>query len=374
MAERVVISGTGLYAPEHQISNEELVNSFNAYVDNFNQDNKAKIETGEITALEYSSASFIEKASGIKTRFVIEKEGILDPTRMRPRIKERSDDDISIQAEMACKAIHQALDYAQKTPKEIDGIIVSCANLQRSYPGIAMEIQHAMGMQGYGYDMNVACSAATFAIANAYHAVSSKQNRCMVVVNPEITSGHVNFADRDSHFIFGDICTALVIENTSNVKRPGFEIINSKLLTSFSNNIRNNSGFLNHAEMPGNEPPPRYCFRQNGRKVFKEVIPLVQEHILAHLAELKIDPQSVKRYWLHQANINMNELIIKKILGRDATLEESPIILHKYANTASCGSIVAFHLHNQDLQSGDIGLICSFGAGYSIGSIVVQKQ
>ncbi|MGD9591404.1 MAG: 3-oxoacyl-[acyl-carrier-protein] synthase III C-terminal domain-containing protein, partial [Candidatus Berkiella sp.] len=150
--------------------------------------------------------------------------------------------------------------------------------------------------------------------------------------------------------------------------------ISSKMLTSFSNNIRNNSGFLNHAEIETDAPLPRYCFRQNGRKVFKEVIPLVEEHILTHLSQNQIDPQDVKRYWLHQANINMNGLIIKKILGRDALAHEAPIILNKYANTASCGSIVAFHLHNHDLKSGDLGLICSFGAGYSIGSILVKKQ
>ncbi|MBS0285774.1 MAG: beta-ketoacyl-ACP synthase III [Proteobacteria bacterium] len=374
MANKVVITGTGLYAPPSKISNEELVNSFNAYVDNFNQQNKAAIEKGELTPLEYSSASFIEKASGIHNRYVIEKQGILDPLRMRPHIKARSDDEQSIQCEMACQAIHQALDHAQKTPQEVDCVIVSCANIQRSYPGMAMEIQHYMGMQGYGYDMTVACSSTTFALANAYHAIASGQNRCVVVVNPEITSGHVDFRDRDSHFIFGDICTAIVLENADSAKRTGFEILGTKLLTSFSNNIRNNSGFLNHAEMDDNSPPPRYCFRQNGRKVFKEVIPLVQEHILAHLADLKLNANAVKRYWLHQANINMNELIIKKVLGRDALPHEAPIILHEYANTASCGSIVSFHLNHHDLKKDDVGLICSFGAGYSIGSLIVQKQ
>ncbi len=374
MTYDVVISGTGIYAPTDKISNEELVNSFNAYVDDFNRTNKAAIEKGEITALEYSSAAFIEKASGIHNRYVIDKKGILDPKRMRPAIQAREDDQTSLQCEMACHAIHQALDNAQKTPQEVDGIIVSCVNMQRAYPGMAMEIQQAMGIQGYGYDMNVACSSTTFALANATHAIRSGQNKCIVMVTPEITSGHVNFRDRDSHFIFGDICTAVVLERKETVKRPGFEVISCKMLTSFSNNIRNNSGFLNHAEVGDNEPTPRYCFRQNGRKVFKEVIPLVEEHILAHIAAENLAPHDLKRYWLHQANINMNELIIKKILGRDATRVEAPIILDKYANTASCGSIVAFHLNHDDLKSGDYGLICSFGAGYSIGSILVRKQ
>jgi beta-ketodecanoyl-[acyl-carrier-protein] synthase len=82
----------------------------------------------------------------------------------------------------------------------------------------------------------------------------------------------------------------------------------------------------------------------------------------------------LKRWWLHQANINMNLLISKRLLGRDATLEEAPVVLDEYANTASAGSIIAFAKHHKDLAAGDIGVICSFGAGYSIGSLILRKR
>lgn len=373
MTTPIVISGTGLYVPPHKISNEELVTSFNTYVDGYNLQHRDAIEKGEKTALEYSSAGFIEKASGIRHRYVVDKKGVLDPKRMRPLLAPRSDDAPSLQCEMACQAIHQALDYARKSPQEVDGVIVSCANIQRAYPGVAIEIQQALGINGYGLDMIAACSSATFGIANAYNAIASGQNRCIVVVHPEITSGHVNFRDRDSHFIFGDICAASVIETSHTAATAGFEIVGSKLLTSYSNNIRNNSGFLNHAEVENDQANPRHFFKQNGRKVFKEVIPMVEEHILEHIASLGLSSSDIRRYWLHQANINMNELIIKKVLGREALPHEAPIILHEYANTASCGSLIAFHLHHHDFKSGELGLICSFGAGYSIGSIVVRK-
>ena len=39
---------------------------------------------------------------------------------------------------------------------------------------------------------------------------------------------------------------------------------------------------------------------------------------------------------------------------------------------ASVGSMFAFHLNNE-IDSGDKGVICSFGAGYSICSIIVEK-
>jgi beta-ketodecanoyl-[acyl-carrier-protein] synthase len=96
--------------------------------------------------------------------------------------------------------------------------------------------------------------------------------------------------------------------------------------------------------------------------------------IIEHAADLGIDPQRLDRLWLHQANINMNEMIGRRVLGRDPSREENVIILDTYANTSSAGSIIAFHRHSDDLEAGDMGLICSFGAGYSAGTVFVRKR
>jgi beta-ketodecanoyl-[acyl-carrier-protein] synthase len=69
----------------------------------------------------------------------------------------------------------------------------------------------------------------------------------------------------------------------------------------------------------------------------------------------------------------MNELIAKRILGREATATEAPLVLAEYGNTASAGSLIAFALHNQDLPAGSLGVMASFGAGYSLGSLVLER-
>ena len=69
----------------------------------------------------------------------------------------------------------------------------------------------------------------------------------------------------------------------------------------------------------------------------------------------------------------MNRLISSKVLGHEASPEESPTVLDTYANTSSAGSIIAFHKHSQDLPEGSKGLICSFGAGYSAGTVFVER-
>jgi beta-ketodecanoyl-[acyl-carrier-protein] synthase len=371
---KAVISGTGLYTPANSISNDELVESFNAYVQQFNAANAAAIGRGEVEALIESSSAFIERASGIKSRFVIDKDGILDPQRMVPRIPERSNEQWGILCEMAVAAAQEALARAGKTAADIDGVIVACSNLQRAYPAVAIEVQAALGIQGFGYDMNVACSSATFGLQAATNAVQLGQARAILMVNPEICTGHLNFRDRDSHFIFGDACTAVIVERADlATSAQQFDIVSSKLITQFSNNIRNNFGFLNRAAEEGIGAPDK-LFVQEGRKVFKEVCPMVAELIAGHLQENQLNVSDVKRFWLHQANLNMNLLIARKLLGRDASPGEAPVILDSYANTSSAGSVIALHKHQDDLPSGALGVLSSFGAGYSIGSVILRKR
>jgi beta-ketodecanoyl-[acyl-carrier-protein] synthase len=265
------------------------------------------------------------------------------------------------------------MQMAGKTAQDIDAVLVACSNLQRAYPAMAVELQAALGIDGWGYDMNVACSSATFGIQAAKDAIANGSADCVLVVNPEICSGHLNFRDRDAHFIFGDVCTAIVVERADTAtSEQQYQIIGSKLKTSYSNNIRNNFGFLNRGDESGIGKTDK-LFRQNGRKVFKEVCPMVARLITEHLDSQGLNGEDLKRMWLHQANLSMNQLISKRVLGREATPEEAPTILDEYANTSSAGSVIAFHKHRSDFNSGDLGVLCSFGAGYSIGSIILKK-
>ncbi len=369
---QAVIAATGLYTPPHSLSNAELVETFNTYVERFNAANAAAIEAGEVAALTPSSAEFIEKASGIKSRFVMNKTGLVDPDLMAPVLPERPNDQISVLAEIAVEAAKQAIERWGKDPSQIGAVICAASNMQRAYPAMAIEVQQALGIEGFAFDMNVACSSATFGIKTAADFIGSGSARAVLMVNPEICSGHLNFRDRDSHFIFGDVATAVIVERAEDAN-GGWDILGTRLKTQFSNNIRNNFGFLNRAAPEGVGASDK-LFVQEGRKVFREVVPMVSEMIVAHAGDLGIDPTSLKRLWLHQANINMNEMIGKRVLGREPAPGENVIILDEYANTSSAGSIIAFHKANDDFAAGDTGLICSFGAGYSAGTVFVRKR
>ncbi len=373
-----VITATGLWTPPESISNEELVASYNSYADKWNSEQAEAIAAGTAQALTHSSPEFIEKASGIKSRYVVSKEPLLDINIMAPHIPARGNDDLSLMAEIASHAGRDALTRAGRSAKDVDAVIVACSNLQRAYPAISIEVQNELGAGGFAFDMNVACASATFGIETARGLIASGQAKSVLVINPEICTGHINFKDRDGHFIFGDVATAVLIEHESRADDRGWNIIGSKLVTEFSNNIRNNFGYLNVCAPEDDGLNAKgltdKLFRQRGRSVFKEVVPMVANLISDELANMGIEKSKIKRMWLHQANLNMNTLITKKVLGKDVDMVYAPVVLDEYANTSSAGSIIAFHKYSDDIAAGETALICAFGAGYSAGLVVLEKR
>src|SRR5262249_49945734 len=155
-----------------------------------------------------------------------DREGILDPAIMAPRIPDRPNTEPSLQCEMSLKAIEGALAQAGAAPSSVDRVLVAFSNHQRAYPAIAVEVPHPLGASGIAFDMNVACSSATFGIAVARDMVAQGTARRVLVVSPEICTGHLNFRDRESHFIFGDACTAVVVEALEDsAAKEAYEIL-----------------------------------------------------------------------------------------------------------------------------------------------------
>jgi beta-ketodecanoyl-[acyl-carrier-protein] synthase len=371
---QAAITGHGVFTPSQVITNDELVMAFNAHADRWNATHADAIAAGEVEAKEHSSSEFILAASGIEQRYVLDKTGVLDPDVMHPWLRERADDEPGQMAEMALDACTAALTMADVAAHEVDAVLCAASNHERAYPAIAVEIQDLLGTGGFGFEMNVACSSATFGIQAATDMIRSGSITRALVVNPEICSAHLEWRDRDCHFIFGDVATAVLIERADLAKGPHFLIRSTRCATQFSNNIRNNNGFLRRTRKGQMDDRRDMQFMQNGRKVFKEVLPLVSKHIAGHMADDGIEAGDLSRLWLHQANKTMNDYIGKRVLGRDPEPGEQPNILQDYANTSSAGSIIAFSKYSEDMAPGDLGLICSFGAGYSVGSVIVERR
>jgi beta-ketodecanoyl-[acyl-carrier-protein] synthase len=362
-----------VWHPDNVLENPELCDAFNEFVRRDNAKHADEIAAGTRQPLKESTPEFVVKASGIIRRYVQDKTGLLDPERMCPNIPDRPETALSIQAEYAVNAGKRALARAGRTAEDVDFVVLGASNLQRLYPAISIEVQDALGARGFALDMSLGCSAATGATIVASQAVQTGAAKCALVVVPELTTGHMNWRERDSHFIFGDASVALVVEPTERAKPGSWEIVSTKMMSKWSATaIRNNAGYLDRCD-PSTQFNIDKLFHQHGRRVFKEVVPLASKFITEHLAANDYTPAQVARYWLHQANQKLNEVVAEWVLGRPATRTEAPIILDEYGNTASAGSLLAFSHHNEDLAAGSVGVMCSFGAGYSLASLLLKR-
>ena len=371
---RVIISGIGIEIPEATITNDELVSSFNAWVDRENARRKAS--GGE--PLSKSDTDFIVYATGVKNRHVLVRDGILDVDRMAPRIPARGDDELGVMAECGVKSAIRALDHAGVDAASVDMVICAASHQQRPYPAIAIEIQQALGTGGAAFDMSLGCSSAAAGLHVATSLVRSGAQKRVLIVTPEIITGHLNFRDRQTHFIFGDASTSLLVEalDEGQSRSGRFEVLDTRNWTQFSNNIRTNFGFLvrdgqedtSAVQMEGN------MIKQVGNKVFKEVTLAAHRFIEEFLTDQGLTPADIRRYWLHQANGRMNAMIMKLTLGHEADEDVAPMVLEKLGNTAAAGAIIAMKQYHEDMEPGEYGLLCAFGAGYSIGAALLRKM
>lgn len=372
--KRVVISGIATELPPTSIGNDELVACFNAWVEQENQ--RRRLEGGD--ELPGSSSAFIEHASGIRERRVLYPDGVLDVSRMAPIMPKRADDDLSIQAEFGVASASKAIQDAGIDPASVDMVICAASHTQRMYPAVGIEIQQALGTGGSALDISLGCSTAAAGLHLAVNLIRTGAQQRIVVVTPEVITGHLDYRDRQTHFIFGDASVAVVLEALEDgEERAGrFEVLDTRTWTQFSSNIRSNFGFLTrlYQDDPRKVDMEGHMITQMGNKVFKEVTHAGHHFILDFLRDHGQTPEDIRRFWLHQANARMNGMILRMAFGHDVDNDRAPIILGELGNTAAAGALVALEQNHRDMKAGDFGLVCAFGAGYSIGGALLRMM
>lgn len=371
MSTRTVVTGSGAFLPPHTVSNAALCEAYNVWARGENARNADAIAAGRLPAILESSPEYVERAAGIRERRFVNASGVLDPARLCPDIADRPDEQLSVQAELGKAAALRALEAAGRHGEEIDLVVVGSSALQRPYPAIAIELQRAIGARGFAYDISVGCSSATFAIQAASEAIRGGTARKALVCAPEIPSAYANFRDRESHFILGDGAAAVVLEPLADA-RKGFEILATRALSSYSSAVRNDCGFINRCDAAHRDDPDK-LFHQDGPRVFREIVRLVPGFLRELLSSLELAAGEVSRYWLHQANGRMNEAIASRLVNGEVTTDRFPSLIGELGNTAAAGALLAFDHASADMLPGSIGVLCAFGAGYTVGAQVLRR-
>ncbi|MCE2573707.1 beta-ketoacyl-ACP synthase III [Motilimonas eburnea] len=362
------LTATGIFVPPYCMSNQVLVDAYNRYADYFNLENAASIDVGQVAAKKRSDNSYILAHSGITQRYFVTNEGVLDPDVMCPLLPEIDEEHTSLMAEMGFNAAMQALQRAAIRGDQIDLIIVAASHVQRPYPALAIEIQHLLGAKGLAFDLCAAECSALVAVQLASQAIGCGQATKALIISPEIGSAQTDFRDRDTHYLLGDACSALLLENEPNGEALALQGV--ACASQFSNQIRNNFGFLNRLA-PDSLYGKDKLFHQTPPS-FPVIVDAVASHSRQHLSALGLNQGQMSQVFLQPTNLCLNQQIGHALLGQPSE-QQLPDCVAQYGGTGAAGLGLSCHLH-QSLSQGQYCQWLAFGAGYSIASAIFQKR
>jgi beta-ketodecanoyl-[acyl-carrier-protein] synthase len=253
---------------------------------------------------------------------------------------EASQESIGCAGAGSLAAVEAALEQAKREPREVDALLVACPSADSGVN--AESLRSSLGAAGWSWDLDIAGATATFGIRVASELLARQRAGLVVLVRPEPPPAHPDEAVA-AYGPAGNACSAIVLERgDATLSELAYEVLGTRL--------------RRQALSQGPEPDEA-----------------IAQHMRAHLCELDLAPEDLRRMWIHQENPSASLDIARGVLGRDADPSEAPVLVDPADPQRSAGSLVNFHLHKRDLWKGEIGQLCSIGPQGSLGSTVLRR-
>ena len=311
------ILGCGSYLPKKILTNNDL---------------SKKLDTSD---------EWIKSRTGIRQRHIADKN--------------------QLNSDLGYEAAKKAIINAKIKISDIDLIIVATSTPDHTFPSTATKVQAKLGIKkGFAFDIQAACSGFIYAMSIADNYILNNQATNVLVIGSEIFSRILDWNDRSTCVLFGDGAGAIVL---SKKKR------NSGIL---STELYSDGRFYDLLYVDGGVASNQKAgqIKMKGREVFRHAVEKLSECIKLSLKKNNLKKDNIDWIIPHQANKRIMDMTAKKL---DISKNKVLVTVDRYANTSSAGSIIAFSQYSEDMKEDDVGVLCSFGAGYSAGSVILKK-
>jgi 3-oxoacyl-[acyl-carrier-protein] synthase-3 len=244
-------------------------------------------------------------------------------------------------------------------------------------PNIAARVKHKLRIKNpytVALDLPFGCPGWLQAMIMAdYYIKSGDATRCLVI-GAETLSRVADPHDIDS-MIYSDGAGAALVEATdrdagilSHVTRSDtFDCVDLLWLGKSYNPARNGNDLF---------------IKMHGHEIYKYAVKKVPEVVKRNLEKSGLDIRDVKKVLVHQANEKMDEAILKRLFKlyqiEDIPVDIMPMIISWAGNSSVATLPTMFdliqrgQLDNHRLNSGDIVVFASVGAGMNINSMVYR--
>jgi 3-oxoacyl-[acyl-carrier-protein] synthase-3 len=304
----------------------------------------------------------LEKMVETSDEWILQRTGIRERHIVDPGV---GTSDISKEA--AAEAVRRA----GLTPDDIDLIVVGTVTPDMLFPSTACLVQHKIGAKhAWGFDLSAACSAFTYALTAASQIVAAGCHEHALVIGADVMSSIIDYKDRATCVLFGDGAGACVVSAAKDGEGA---------ILDFEHEIDGSGGPALCMPAGGSLRPASYetveqrqhYVKQDGQTVFKFAVRKTEEIARRILERNDISPTDLDLFVSHQANRRIIQAASEK-LGVDAS--RVIINIERFGNTTAATIPLALNdaVNDGRLKKGDLVLLCSVGAGFTVGSVLLR--
>ena len=324
---RAKISALGTYVPPRLLTNADL---------------EKMVET---------SNDWIVDRTGIRQRHIVDK-GVAT-------------------SDLSVEAAKRALAERGIGASDLDAIIVATVTPDMLFPSTACVVQHKLGAKGvWGFDLSAACSAFVYALQVGAQFIATGAHKKVMVIGADVMSSIIDYTDRATCVIFGDGAGAVILEPAED---------DSVGMIDFMHEIDGAGGCSLYMPGGGSLHPATHetvdkkmhFVHQDGQAVFKFAVRKQAEICQKLLARNNLKGSDIKTFIPHQAN----KRIITATADRLGMPPESIVInIDCFGNTTAGTIPLAMETARQQgkLKKGDLVLLASVGAGFTIGAALLR--
>lgn len=274
-------------------------------------------------------------------------------------------------SDLAKEASLSAIQKAGLTPADIDFILVATTTPDTLFPSTACVLQAKIGAsRAWGYDLVAACSGFTYALTTASQIVSAGGSRHALVVGADVMSSIIDYTDRTTCVLFGDGAGAVVVEPSDD---------DAIGILDFENYVDGNGGPALCMPAGGSRMPATHetveqglhYVKQDGQAVFKFAVRNMEEVCRRILERNRLTAEQIDLLVPHQAS---SRIILAAAQKLGLPREKIVINIDRFGNTTAGTIPLALNdaVDEGRLKRGDLVLLASVGAGFTVGGVLLR--
>jgi 3-oxoacyl-[acyl-carrier-protein] synthase-3 len=306
----------------------------------------------------------LEKMVATNDQWIVERTGIRE---RHIAAKGVGTSDLATEAAKKCLAA-RGIDAS-----EIDCIIVATVTPDMTFPATACLVQDKLGAKhAWGFDLSAACSGFPYALQVGAKLVESGAHKKVLVIGADVMSSIMDYTDRTTCVIFGDGAGAVLIEPCEE-DEVGLVDFWHEVDGSGAVSLNMPGGGSLHPTTHETIDAKMHYVHQDGGAVYKFAVRKMAEAAETVLTRNGVEGKDLSCFIPHQAN----KRIILSTAERLGMPEDRVVInIDRYGNTtaATIPLAMATALEEGRLKKGDLVLLASVGAGFTVGATLLRWE